>query len=336
MAIFINGIKQGFDIDDNLLGTLGSNQDIVLLNRSTTLSADSELSNVIVGTSDHQGVADNSLIISNITTDGDMLFLVSDGGNSKEFLLVNADIADLQLGHGMATVNIKTASGNLTLDPTANLVVILTDDAGQALLIQNSSVPHYTIDTRNTFSGIITHVFGTEAATLASGTTARRSLMRMNNYTLNYTGTTQVTSLVQHVIFGATTLAGDTATLTVDKATTIEVVAPTEGTNVILTDTSAIRILNASGTPTNQYGIYIEDLTNGATADYGIYIVGADTYTIWVDADPVRFDGTILSNAGAQIICDASGNLASANGATFGASDATSFTVVNGIITAIS
>ena len=52
-----------------------------------------------------------------------MLFLVNDGGNSKEFLLANGDTADLQLGHGMATVTLKTASGNLTLNPAGIVVV---------------------------------------------------------------------------------------------------------------------------------------------------------------------------------------------------------------------
>jgi hypothetical protein len=68
-------------------------------------------------------VAANSAIFSNITTDGDIMMLVSDAGNSKEFLLANGDTADLQLGHGMATVTVKTASGNLTLNPTADLIL---------------------------------------------------------------------------------------------------------------------------------------------------------------------------------------------------------------------
>ena len=71
--------------DDGLL-KIGADGDSVIVNRSTSLSADAELSNVIEGTSDHLGVAANSLIISNITNDGDILFAVSDGGNSKGLL----------------------------------------------------------------------------------------------------------------------------------------------------------------------------------------------------------------------------------------------------------
>jgi hypothetical protein len=110
-------------LTDDLTLNLGTDNDIVAVNRSTALAADAELSNVIVGTSNHQGVAANSLLLSNITSDGDMMFLVSDGGNSLEFLLANADSADLQVGHGMATVNIKTASGAITLTPATDTIV---------------------------------------------------------------------------------------------------------------------------------------------------------------------------------------------------------------------
>jgi hypothetical protein len=73
-------------VADDALLKIGTTADTVILNRSTALSADAELSNVIEGTSDHLGVAANSLIISNITNDGDIMFAVSDAGNSKGLL----------------------------------------------------------------------------------------------------------------------------------------------------------------------------------------------------------------------------------------------------------
>lgn len=99
--------------DDVIFG-LGDDEDIVFMHRSSVLAADAEITSVIVGTSDHQGVAADSLILSNITEDGDIIMLVNDGGNSKEFLLANADVADLQLGHGMASMSLKTVSGDIT------------------------------------------------------------------------------------------------------------------------------------------------------------------------------------------------------------------------------
>jgi hypothetical protein len=71
---------------DDVLMRLGTSGDIAIIHRATAISADEEIANITVGTSDHLGVATDSLVISNITTDGDMLFLVSDGGNSKGLL----------------------------------------------------------------------------------------------------------------------------------------------------------------------------------------------------------------------------------------------------------
>jgi hypothetical protein len=121
--------------DDTRLG-IGTGFDTVLINRTTALSADAELSNVIVGTSDHQGVAANSLILSNITTDGDILMLVSDGGNSLEAININAANAILQLGHGMADVAIKTAG--VEKARFASTVTTFNRDSGNIGFVVNS------------------------------------------------------------------------------------------------------------------------------------------------------------------------------------------------------
>ncbi len=59
-------------------------------------------------------------------------------------------------------------------------------------------------------------------------------------------------------------------------------------------------------------------------------------YSIFVDAGAVRFDGAILSNAGAYTICDASGNLSSANGKVSFSGAISNLTIANGIVTAAS
>ena len=66
------------------------------------------------------------------------------------------------------------------------------------------------------------------------------------------------------------------------------------------------------GTITDAYGLYVADQTAG-TNDYGVYIEGADTYALWVDADDARFDdGVILGDAAADVL--------TANGTWAGAS----------------
>jgi hypothetical protein len=118
---------------------LGADGDAVLRHAESAIAADVELAGVIVGTSNHQGTSANSMIVSTVTNDSDIQMLVNDGGNSLEFLLANADVADLQLGHGMATVTVKTASGDLTLNPGGNVVI------GSGVEIQMNATGGYVV-----------------------------------------------------------------------------------------------------------------------------------------------------------------------------------------------
>ncbi len=76
----------GSGVLDNIIWNLGSDGDAAMVLSSAIIAADDELTNVIEGTSDHLATTANSLIISNVTDDGDILFVVSDGGNSKGLL----------------------------------------------------------------------------------------------------------------------------------------------------------------------------------------------------------------------------------------------------------
>jgi len=119
-------------LEDGVKIRMGSSTDIIFAHKTAATTADSTTPTLIEGSPNHQGAAADSFFLSNITNDGDMMFLVSDGGNSKEFLLANADIADLQIGHGMATVTLKTASGILKISPgdktIFNKLTIIEDD----------------------------------------------------------------------------------------------------------------------------------------------------------------------------------------------------------------
>ncbi len=86
------GEQTTFDDDDIL--TLGTDKDIAQVLSSAAVSADEELTDVIVGTSEHPGVAANSYILSNITTDGDLLFLVNKGGHSQGVFWADGDTGD--------------------------------------------------------------------------------------------------------------------------------------------------------------------------------------------------------------------------------------------------
>ncbi len=117
---------------DNVSLVLGTTSDAVLRLKSLTLAADEELVGVIVGTgsgSNHQGTAANSLVISNVTADGDIMMLVQTGGDSLEAFFADADVG-LTLGHGLPAVTVPVpisltgvmnigAAGTLTISSGA-------------------------------------------------------------------------------------------------------------------------------------------------------------------------------------------------------------------------
>ena len=95
--------------DDSSAWSLGDDGDVVFFLRSTALAVDTEVDDLIEGTSDHFGVSANSLIVSNITDDGDMMFAISDSGNSKGLLKLDGSegsvILNGNVGVGIPIVN---------------------------------------------------------------------------------------------------------------------------------------------------------------------------------------------------------------------------------------
>jgi len=107
----------------------------------------------------------------------------------------------------------------------------------------------------------------------------------------------------------------------------------TQGTNTNIGHIATVKInepgitnnLASGGKPDVAASLYIASAPDEGDINAAIYVASGDLNMA---------SGAIV--VGAQTISDSSGNLASANGASFGPADATSFTVVNGIITAIS
>ena len=94
------------NLADDLLITLGTDGDGVLLNRSTTLTANTALTGVFVGTP-VVGAIDvaNTTIFSNITADADIVFVANRGGNSRELLRLDASAASVTIGTGTTAID---------------------------------------------------------------------------------------------------------------------------------------------------------------------------------------------------------------------------------------
>lgn len=106
-------------VKDNNRLVLGCTNDMVMTTRSTTLCADTALANKIEGCPDHQGLAANSAIYSNITNNSDVMMLVSDGGNSLEFLKAGGNSGacctpSLSLGWGISKIGFGLGIASIT------------------------------------------------------------------------------------------------------------------------------------------------------------------------------------------------------------------------------
>jgi len=115
------------NVSDDILFSWGDGNDTVSLNRSTSLAADTALTNVLVGTPVTSAVAANSFVLSNITASGDFLFAGNRGGNSEEFLFFDSSAGVLYLSGYNGGVSLV-----LDADPDA-------PDAGYAMVWGNAA-----------------------------------------------------------------------------------------------------------------------------------------------------------------------------------------------------
>jgi len=121
-AIWVDDGDSRFDSDVQILDDkfleLGDGKDSKIMHSNSAISADAEVTDLIVGTSDHMAIAANSLIISNTTTDGDIAFLVSDGGNSEGAMIIKGDKGNVEFYNSVAATqtldvfNAGTAGSN--------------------------------------------------------------------------------------------------------------------------------------------------------------------------------------------------------------------------------
>ena len=349
-------------VTDDLTFNLGTGNDVVLLNRSSILAANTALSNVMIGTPVTPAVAANSLLVSNVTASGDYLLALNNGGNSQAWHWVDSSAGTQTLyAAGVARILLNSTGGSFT-GTWSDLGTVTTVDInggsidGAAIgAASHSTIKGTTIDATTDFTigstvitddkvaygaaGVFQMVAATEdalkftdgtndlmrfntkvdtdrmnfldvgtpgaAVSFAAASNSSFRLFRLLNYTVTLTGDAANPAAMEGLMLysGIPTLTDSTA-VTVTKASSIYVQAPVEAGSVTLTGAMALHIADAGGTPTNQYGIYIDALTAGATKDYSIY----------TNAGDVRFGGSVsidgdIDFEGAQEIATSSGTL---------------------------
>jgi len=291
----------------------------------------------------------NSMIISNITADGDIVFFTQTGGNSIEAMRLDASTRSLLLPQvdDAASPTLAFGDGNTGFYESGDNALSIAMN-GLLKWVWNNTQLRGAVSK----AGMIRN----EAATATNPTVhpARNDLdtglgQNLADEMSLIAGSFEMVRLKEHTAFanyiGLTLDAPDQVSLTSASGSTWRLIQ----TRAITVDWDGGTTITALNGQTAYFDVITNTADQATTVSIAstVYIVGAPTsdcnvtltaaHALFVDDGSVRFDGTILSNAGAQIICDASGNLASANGhVSFGPADATSFTVVNGIITAIS
>jgi len=125
------------DVRDDILFTLGTDSDGVILNRSATLTANTALTGVLEGTPVTPALAANSLIISNQTNDGDILIAVSDGGNSQGLIHLDGDTGKLSFPLGFGAYGVAAPAqaahiGNTAGDDATavNAILVVLENLG--------------------------------------------------------------------------------------------------------------------------------------------------------------------------------------------------------------
>ncbi len=117
-------------LHDNTSLVMGSGSDFGQVLFASTTSADEEVAGLILGTSNHQGTVADSLFISGLKDDSDIMIMISDGGNSLEMIKMTAATAELSLGWGALKIGfgeLAAITRPSSLTDVASVITALTN-----------------------------------------------------------------------------------------------------------------------------------------------------------------------------------------------------------------
>ena len=151
-------------IADGEVLPFGDDSDAVIVLDQTARSADEEITSVIEGTSDHLGHAANTLIISNVTDDGDVHLLVSKDGNSHTAFLADGSTGDTILNAstgqsvdiyvaGTKEYDFSASDADFNSNTLSNVGAAGNDWADGVLTLQAAGTSTMTIESTGTSSG---------------------------------------------------------------------------------------------------------------------------------------------------------------------------------------
>ena len=149
------------EMEDNILLALGNDQDQVLLNRAASLNANTALTGVLSGTPAVAAIPANSLIVSNVTANGDQVFATLIGGtNSAEWLRCDTSA-------GLVVFNEDSADIDFRIESNGNANMFVIDGGDNTVGIGGAAVANQTVTVTNSAvaaTGRLMKLTGTVAA----------------------------------------------------------------------------------------------------------------------------------------------------------------------------
>ena len=119
------------EVGDDINFTLGADNDAVLRHKTTSTTANTAVTGAIVGTPVVPALAANSVVLSNITADGDIALITQTGGNSQAALFVDASANTLEL-YAAGVSKVKVDSTGLAATRSAEVVAATNADISAA------------------------------------------------------------------------------------------------------------------------------------------------------------------------------------------------------------
>lgn len=148
------------EVADDVLFTLGNDNDQVALNRSTTLTANTALTGALIGTPVTQALAANSLLISNITASGDVMIAGNRGGASEEYFMADTSAGTLTLTGPGGIVNFESGTTQV-LGINSATVIEVGDDINFTLGADNDAVLRHKTTSTNANTAVTGAIVGT-------------------------------------------------------------------------------------------------------------------------------------------------------------------------------
>lgn len=259
------------NLDDGIGVTLGTDDDAIMVLRASALNAATTLSGVLIGTPVTAATPANSVMLSNVTADGDIaMFTVNAAGaDSVEMLRLDASA-------GLVVINEASADVDTRVETNGNSNALVIDGGTDSAAIGSAVVSGAALSISNAVSRALVTSVGNQ--------------IHMPATALTDSGATGTIAVLASVDLNAVTIIA-TNTITYTDATTLKVDAPVASTGAtftrkysiwaadqIRTDTN-LQILNtATFASTQPVGAAVFQ-SSGATAPVGAITTGGAIYT---------------------------------------------------------